>query len=163
MFYRCVWWIYIEMIPHNIAFGHLTSWCIWMRSQRCGSLVTWFCYYSIVVHWNLYNETGNVLIKTHKFHQLPGTVFSKSSCLTVFTLRFQNLQARNSSLKIFKQEKTNLLAWKENLLARLNLWWSKASSRRLMKRLLFIFPVMKDHLSWDTTKFGGCFRFHCNW
>ena len=29
------------------------------------------------IHWNLYNETGKVLLKTHKFHHLSGTVFTK--------------------------------------------------------------------------------------
>ena len=32
----------------------------------------------IVLQWNLYNETGKVLLKTHKFHHLSGTVFTKS-------------------------------------------------------------------------------------
>ena len=33
-----------------------------------------------VIQWNLYNKTGKTLLKTHKFHHLPGTVFTKS-CL----------------------------------------------------------------------------------
>ena len=32
------------------------------------------------IQWNLYNKTGEVLLKTHKFHHLCGTVFTKS-CL----------------------------------------------------------------------------------
>ena len=34
----------------------------------------------MLLQWNLYNETGKVLLKTHKFHHLPGTVFTKA-CL----------------------------------------------------------------------------------
>ena len=34
----------------------------------------------IQIQWNLYNETGEVLLKKHKFHHLPGMVFTKS-CL----------------------------------------------------------------------------------
>ena len=34
----------------------------------------------MLIKWNLYNETGKVLLKTHKFHHLPGTAFKKS-CL----------------------------------------------------------------------------------
>ena len=32
-----------------------------------------------VVQWNLYNETGEVLLKTHNFCHLPGTVFTLKS------------------------------------------------------------------------------------
>ena len=32
------------------------------------------------IQWNLYNKTGEVLLKTHKFQHLCGTVFTKS-CL----------------------------------------------------------------------------------
>ena len=32
------------------------------------------------IQWNLYNETGKVLLTIHKFHDLPGTVFTQS-CL----------------------------------------------------------------------------------
>ena len=52
-----------------------------------------------LIQWNLYNKIREVLLKTHKFHQLSGIVFTKS-CL---------------------------------------------------------FPVVKDHLSWKTTKFSGRF------
>ena len=31
----------------------------------------------IIIHWNLYNETGEVLPKTHEFCHLRGTVFTK--------------------------------------------------------------------------------------
>ena len=34
------------------------------------------------------------------------------------------------------KKKKNLLAWKENLLARLNFWWPRAEGRRLMRRLI---------------------------
>ena len=46
--------------------------------------------------WNLYNETGKVLLKTQKFHHFPGTVFKKSylfslSWKTSYLDRPQNL------------------------------------------------------------------------
>ena len=37
-------------------------------------------YKCLAIQWNLYNETGKLLIKTHKFHHLPVTIFTKS-CL----------------------------------------------------------------------------------
>ena len=35
---------------------------------------------SFIIQWNLYNETGKVLLKTHKYHHSPDTVLTKS-CL----------------------------------------------------------------------------------
>ena len=37
-------------------------------------------YIYIYIQWNLYNETGKVLLKAHQFHHLSGTAFTKS-CL----------------------------------------------------------------------------------
>ena len=36
-----------------------------------------------MVQWNLCNETGTVSLKTHKFHHLPGMVFTKSCVLSL--------------------------------------------------------------------------------
>ena len=41
------------------------------------------------------------------------------------------------------KKKKNLLARKENLLARLNFWWPRASGRRLMRRLCELELIMK--------------------
>ena len=43
------------------------------------------------IQWNLYNETGKVLLKRHKFHHLPATVFT-ISCF--FSLSWETLVLR---------------------------------------------------------------------
>ena len=37
-----------------------------------------YCYRFVFIQWNLYNEAGEVLLRTHKFHHLSGTVVTKS-------------------------------------------------------------------------------------
>ena len=58
------------------------------------------------IKWNLYNETRRVLLKTHKFHDLPGTVLTKSCLERPPVLERQNLG------------KTKSLSWKTTCLGK---------------------------------------------
>ena len=64
-----------------------------------------------------------------------GLVTPTAGAKAVFALRFQNLPARNSSLKIFKHEKEEKLAGPKGKLAG-PAQFLVASGRRLMRRLL---------------------------
>ena len=53
------------------------------RLQFHWSLFSVGTQFTLYLQWNLYNETEEVSLKTHKFHHLSGTVFTK---LCLFSL-----------------------------------------------------------------------------
>ena len=75
------------------------------------------------------------------------------SIVAVFALRFQNLPARNSSLKIFKHEKEEKLAGPKGKLAG-PAQFLVASGQRLMRRLLLKIQSGHDSVHRQTDRQG---------
>ena len=60
-----------------------------------------FVYVYIYIHIYIYIETGKVLLKTHKFHHLPGMVFKKKHAYLPCCERPPVLRGRGRLIQVF--------------------------------------------------------------
>ena len=91
----------------------------WSPLKIAWCIVMWF-----VIHTNCGNP--------HAWHWQHHHFDRYSLCIKVSELAGPKLILKDF---LNMKKKKNLLARKENLLARLNFWWPRASGRRLMRRL----------------------------
>ena len=84
----------------------------WFHLNVFSGLQSTRIYQVIKIQWNLHNETGKVLLKTHKFRQLPGTVFTKS-CLFSLSWKTTCLERpQNLVVALYKFHFTNCVIYR---------------------------------------------------